>query len=107
MPSAAHELPRPLHGRSARRPGAALRLRLLRDDGDWTAAERALEAIRNAIALLETSPFSCRKVSPHDSFLRELIVGFGASGYVALFEIENARTVTVLAMRHQREDDYR
>ncbi len=79
---------------------------LQRDDGDWIAAERALDAIRNAIVLLETAPFSCRKVAAHDSFLRELVVGFGASGYVALFEIEDARTVTVLAMRHQREDDY-
>ena len=28
-----------------------------------------------------------------------------ASGYVALFEIEDSRTVTILAVRHQREDD--
>ncbi len=79
---------------------------LQRDDGDWTAAERALDAIRNAIVLLETAPFSCRKAIAHDSFLRELVIGFGATGYVALFEIEDARTVTVLAVRHQREDDY-
>ncbi|MDC9726393.1 MAG: type II toxin-antitoxin system RelE/ParE family toxin, partial [Candidatus Thioglobus sp.] len=26
--------------------------------------------------------------------------------YVALFEIENNNTVTILAVRHQREDDY-
>jgi len=25
---------------------------------------------------------------------------------VALFEIENSETVTILAIRHQREDDY-
>ncbi len=79
---------------------------LQRDDGDWTAAERALDAIRNAIVLLESSPFSCRKVLVHDAFLRELIIGFGASGYVALFDIEDAGTVTVLAVRHQREEDY-
>ena len=42
-----------------------------------------------------------------DAFLRELVIGFGASGYVVLFEIEDAATVTVLAVRHQREDDYR
>jgi hypothetical protein len=30
---------------------------------------------------------------------------FGHSGYVALFEIENASTVTILAVRHQLEDD--
>lgn len=76
------------------------------DDGDWTLAERALDAIRNGITLLEVSPFSCRKASPDNTFLRELIIAFGTSGYVALFEIEDAKTVTVLAVRHQREDDY-
>lgn len=39
-------------------------------------------------------------------FLRELIIPLGAAGYVALFEIENEQIVTVLAIRHQREDDY-
>ena len=77
-----------------------------RDEGDWDVAERALEAIRDGISLLEHSPFSCRKATTHDAFLRELIVSFGAAGYVALFEIENADTVTVLAVRHQREDDF-
>ena len=79
---------------------------LQRDDGDWTIAARALAAIRNGIVLLESSPFSCRKATAGNSFLRELIVPFGASGYVALFEIEDADTVTVFAVRHQREDDF-
>jgi plasmid stabilization system protein ParE len=79
---------------------------LQRDDGDFSVAERALDAIRNGISLLETSPFSCRKATPANTFLRELIIAFGAAGYVALFEIEDAKTVTVLAVRHQREDDY-
>jgi len=39
-------------------------------------------------------------------FLRELVIGFGASGYVLLFEVEDASTVTVLAVRDQREGDY-
>jgi len=38
--------------------------------------------------------------------LRELIIAFGANGYVALFEIEDSQTVTVLAIRHQREEDF-
>lgn len=75
-------------------------------DGDWSLAERALEAIRDAITLLAHSPFSCRKAVAYNAFLRELIIPFGASGYVALFEIDDAKTVTVLAVRHQREDDY-
>ena len=79
---------------------------LERDDGDWTTAERALEAIRDGLDLLGKSPFSCRKAAPENTFLRELIIAFGASGYVALFEIDDAKTVTVLAVRHQREDDY-
>lgn len=68
--------------------------------------ERALDAIRGGIAMLATSPFSCRKADADNPFLRELIIAFGASGYVALFEIEDARTVTVLAVRHPRKDDY-
>ena len=73
---------------------------------DWGAAERALEAIHSGVELLKFSPFSCRKVKPGNSLLRELIIPFGKSGYVALFEIVDTRTVTILAVRHQREDDY-
>lgn len=50
--------------------------------------------------------FTCRKAVPNNPFLRELLIPFGAAGYVALFEIENTETVTILAVRHQREDDY-
>jgi len=79
---------------------------LARDEGDWVTAERSLEAIKNAIRSLELTPFSFRKASPDTPFLREIIVPFGASGYVALYEIETNETVTILAVRHQREDDY-
>lgn len=77
-----------------------------RADGDFVVAQRALRSIRDAVALLEIAPLSCRKATPGDPFLRELVIGFGASGYVLLFEVEDATTVTVLAARHQREDDY-
>jgi plasmid stabilization system protein ParE len=74
---------------------------------DLAAAERALDAIERAFELLEYSPFSCRKAWPGDQpWLRELIIGFGDAGYVALFEIDDARTVSIVAIRHQREDDY-
>jgi plasmid stabilization system protein ParE len=79
---------------------------LERDPTDWVLADRALEAIRHAIAGLEQSPFSYRKASAGDPLLRELIIPFGSAGYVALFEIEGNDLVTVLAIRHQREDDY-
>ena len=78
-----------------------------REVTDWAPAERALEAIRHAISGLERSPFSYRKASGGDSpFLREVVIPFGDSGYVALFEIEGSDVVTILAARHQREDDY-
>jgi hypothetical protein len=38
--------------------------------------------------------------------LRELIIPFGRSGSVALFEIEGANDVVINAVRHQLEDDY-
>lgn len=79
---------------------------LARDNADWQLAERALEAIRNAMRSLELTPFSFRKAIPGNPFLRELVIPFGASGYVALFEIDHEETVTILAVRHQREDDY-
>ena len=69
-------------------------------------ADPALQAIGDGITVLELAPLSCRKATPGDPFLRELVIGFGASGYVALFEVDDERTVTVLAVRHQREDDY-
>jgi plasmid stabilization system protein ParE len=74
---------------------------------DPRAARGALEAIEKSIAVLRDFPFTCRKATPDGPFLRELVIAFGGGGYVALFEIEDEKTVTVLAVRHQREDDYR
>ena len=74
---------------------------------DLAAAARALQAIEKSLTLLEHSPFSCRKAWPGDRpLLREIVIPFGNAGYVALFEIEDARTVTILAVRHLREEDY-
>lgn len=73
---------------------------------DVAAARRALAAIERAWALVEEFPFSCRKADPKNPFLRELVISFGSTGYVALFEIDGADSITVLAVRHQREDDY-
>jgi plasmid stabilization system protein ParE len=58
-----------------------------------------------AFGNLSRSPFIYRK-SGASPFLREVLIPFGSSGYVALFEIEDATTVTILAVRHQLEDDY-
>ena len=74
-------------------------------ESDVHAAEKALGAIRNGLALLAFSPFACRKVAAHMPRHRELVIPFGRAGYVALFEIDDAKTVTIIAIRHQREYD--
>ena len=73
---------------------------------DLGAAERALEIIDRSWSMLEEFPFSCRRAEETDPFLRELLISFGDAGYIALFEVDDDHTVTVLAVRHQREDDY-
>ena len=87
-------------------PYDSIRSKVSRDVGLYFAAERAL-AIEHALNLLAFSPFSCRKAQLQKSpRWRELLILFGHSGYVALFEIEDENTVTVTALRHQREEDY-
>lgn len=73
---------------------------------DISAARDALEAIDRTAELLREFPFACRKADPQQPFLRELVIPLGGTGYVALFEIDDEKTVTVLALRHQREEDY-
>jgi plasmid stabilization system protein ParE len=73
---------------------------------DTGAARRASTAIIKGVELLRWSPYSCRKLEPDNPLLRELLVSFGNSGYVLLYEITDDTTLTILAVRHQREDDY-
>ena len=72
---------------------------------DLGAAERALQAIQDGFATLQRTPFTCRKAGA-SPFLRELVIAFGASGFVALFEIVDNSHVVIAAVRHKREDDY-
>lgn len=73
---------------------------------DLDRAQAAIDAIR-AIAHqhLALTPFSFRKAAQNPA-QRELIIPFGNSGYVALYEIVSVSKVVVLAVRHQREEDY-
>jgi plasmid stabilization system protein ParE len=73
---------------------------------DFDAAQLAVDAIRDAVERsLSRSPFVYRKAGD-TPFLRELLIPFRGAGYVALYEINDAAHVTVLAVRHQLEDDY-
>ncbi len=70
------------------------------------AMMRAGLAIEHQFALLETEPEIGR---PFDDLpeLRELIIPFGDSGYMALYRHEvKADSVYVLAFRHQKETGY-
>ncbi len=73
---------------------------------DLSHALAALEAVRSAISTrLATTPYIFRKVGKSPT-RRELIIPFGATGYVALYEIASASRLIVLAIRHQLEEDY-
>jgi plasmid stabilization system protein ParE len=70
------------------------------------AARRAAQAIERQLLLLETAPDIGRPF-PEMPELRELVIPFGDSGYVALYRHEAADdAVYILAFRHQREAGY-
>jgi plasmid stabilization system protein ParE len=73
---------------------------------DLAAARRARRAIVRGIDFLTEFPWSCRKAIADNPFVRELVIPFGGAGYVTLFEIDDKGSVTILAIRHQREDDF-
>ena len=70
------------------------------------AVRRAGQAIQRKILLLETTPDTGRPLAETPE-LRELMIAFGDSGYVALYRHEPADdSVYVLAFRHQKEAGY-
>lgn len=63
-----------------------------------------IDEIVQSIQLLTHSPFVGRPVKEGK---RELVIGRGARGYVALYRyVVSLDTVFILAIRHQREDGY-
>lgn len=91
---------------SARARADIARLHLFLVSKDVNAAKRALLAIRDAFMPLTIAPMIGRPVEDSDD-LRELVIDFGASGYLALYRFEPALdAVTILSIKHQRDDDY-
>ena len=84
----------------------AIERELASETPDWTVLQRALDALREGMRLLSWSPYSCRRAELGNRRSRELIVPFGGTGYIVLFEIVD-NEVVVGAVRHQREEDYR
>lgn len=71
-------------------------------------AQHVLHQLRTSIKKrLAENPWAYRKAGDgRRTTRRELIVGLGSAGYVALYEILPGREIKVLAVRHQREEDY-
>ena len=68
------------------------------------AAVAAIDVIRDGIEILERHPFVGR---PCEEGLRELLISYGKSGYVALYSYEQRQDVVlVLAIRRQRGAGY-
>lgn len=70
------------------------------------AAQRAAQAIIGQFVRLETAPDIGRPLIDAPE-LRELVISFGAAGYLALYRYEpDDDAVYVLAFRHQSEVGY-
>jgi plasmid stabilization system protein ParE len=68
------------------------------------AAVEVVDLIVDALTVLARHPLIGR---PVHSGLRELVISRGHSGYLALYSYdEQADVALVLAVRHQREQDY-
>ena len=80
--------------------------RFLAEKYQATANAMAMLLFKHA-EILEKFSSSGRPATDLDPEHRELIIPFGASGYVLLYHFDKDRAaVTVLAVRHQREVGY-
>jgi plasmid stabilization system protein ParE len=69
-----------------------------------SAAIAAAAAIRSAVENLAEHPLTGRRIAGE---IRELVVSYGATGYIALYRfVVKSDEVRVLAIRHQREIGY-
>jgi len=66
------------------------------------AANRAVQAIRQGVKVLEQQPGLGRPVEDMDDEFRDWIIDFGDSGYVARYRVDQ-QSITILAVRHQKE----
>jgi toxin ParE1/3/4 len=66
---------------------------------------KAMEAIEEGTLLLARFPNAGRPAVDLEPEQKELLISFGASGYVLLYEVEGEK-VFILALRHQREVGY-
>lgn len=80
-----------------------VRLRKFLQDKSPEAADKAKATLLQSLASLERFA-ELHKPVPDLPFHRELVIKFGARGYVARYRYERGGDVVVLLVRHQRED---
>lgn len=69
---------------------------------DAGVVEERIRSVLSAVEFLAANPFIGRPVRDE---LRELVISYGRSGYVAMYRVV-ANRVEVLSIRHQREAGY-
>ena len=70
-------------------------------DVDIKAASETVHLIEEAVSILSHHPFVGRLIQEP---IRELVISRGATGYVALYSVEEDKNIVlILAIRHQRE----
>ena len=80
------------------------RIRAHLDAHESDSADKRVKQLESAIAVLAHSPNIGR---PREDGVRELVIGSGQRGYLALYIFVQALdVVVVLSLRHQREDRY-
>ncbi len=67
-----------------------------------SAATRAVRAIREGMQIVVEHPEAGKPMENMAPEYREWLIGFGDSGYVAVYRLQGDLAV-VLAVRHQRE----
>lgn len=73
-------------------------------EADPAAAPETIGLIIEAVQVLQNHPLIGR---PAEHDLRELVISRGKSGYLALYDYEQAEdAILILAIRHQREAGY-
>lgn len=64
----------------------------------------AAVAIRNAVEILSDHPMIGRRIQGE---IRELVISYGKTGYVALYRfLPEQSVIRILAIRYQRELDF-
>ncbi len=71
------------------------------------SADRAARVITEKLRILQDHPEIGRPLDGDDAHHRELVIPFGAAGYIALYRHDPSEdAVYLLAFRHQREAGY-